>query len=139
MFMAGVCTWPLLSSRSCAAKLRQMARHNPGGYMYGRSGRTASNLVDMLVVAGALLGDLLREVRPTDVGPLRSLARVHARQGNRAEARRIYTWCATRTDGSGFPRFDSAPTIPVRELIEEVVERRLDRLFYCVDQDWSNM
>ncbi len=69
-----------------------------------------------------VLDDLLQEVRPTDLGPLRSLARVHARQGNRAEARRIYTWCATRTDGSGFPRFGSAPTIPVRELLKEVTE-----------------
>lgn len=71
----------------------------------------------------AVVEDLLREVRPTDVGSLRSLARVYARQGDRIEARRLYTWCATRTERSGFSSFGSAPTIDPRELLREVGEQ----------------
>ena len=71
----------------------------------------------------AVLGDLIQAVRPTDIGPLRSLARVHARQGNREAARRLYTWCATRTSGTGFNYFGSAQTVSARELVKEVKEQ----------------
>lgn len=71
----------------------------------------------------AVLGDLVQSVQPTDVGPLRSLARVHSRQGKAEEARRFYRWCATRTEGSGFNYFSEAATIDARELVKEVKEQ----------------
>jgi hypothetical protein len=71
----------------------------------------------------AVLGDLIQAVKPTDIGPLRSLARVHARQGMLGEARRLYTWLATRTSGGGFNYFGGAPTIPASELVKEVKEQ----------------
>jgi len=71
----------------------------------------------------AVLGDLIQAVRPTDIGPLRSLARVHARQGKDEAARRLYTWCATRTSGTGFNYFGSAQTVSARELVKEVKEQ----------------
>lgn len=73
--------------------------------------------------ADAVLGDLLQSVRPTDIGPIRSLARVHARQGKLAEARRLYRWCATRTEGSGFSYFGEAATVSANELVKEVKEQ----------------
>lgn len=69
-----------------------------------------------------VLADLARSVRPVDIGPLRALARVQARQGNVVEARRLYTWLATRTEGSGYFSFDSTPTISQRELLKDVKE-----------------
>lgn len=73
--------------------------------------------------SGEVLADLARAVRPVDIGPLRSLARVQARLGHADEARRLYRWLATRTEGSGFYFFGEAPaTISQRELLDDVKE-----------------
>ncbi len=69
----------------------------------------------------SVLDDLARSVRPMDIGPLRSLARVQARQGNTTEARRLYKWLATRTDNGGYS-FNDIPTISQRELLKDVQE-----------------
>ncbi len=69
-----------------------------------------------------VLAELARSVRATDIGPLRALARVQARQGNIAEAQRLYTWLATRAEGSGFYSFDDSPSISQRELLDDVRE-----------------
>jgi tetratricopeptide (TPR) repeat protein len=69
-----------------------------------------------------VLAELARAVRATDVGPLRALARVQARQGNTSEAQRLYTWLATRAEGSGFYSFDDSPSISQRELLDDVRE-----------------
>ena len=97
----------------------------------GRGGKQESNMLLALLdeypdahsaTTDTVLGDLVRSVRPTDVEPMRALARVQARLGNTVEARRLYTWCATRTDSSGYSRDDDAPTISATELIKEVRE-----------------
>lgn len=71
----------------------------------------------------AVLTDLARSVRPVDIGPLRSLARVQARAGNTTEATRLYKWLATRSQGTTFFfSFDETPTISQYELMKDVKE-----------------
>ncbi|MCB9913969.1 MAG: hypothetical protein H6828_02330 [Planctomycetes bacterium] len=96
----------------------------------GRAGKLETNMLLTLLDrqpelqserTAAVLGDLARSVRPVDIGPLRALARVQARQGNTAEARRLYRWLATRTEGSSY-FYDAGPTITQEELVEDVKE-----------------
>ena len=98
----------------------------------GRAGKVDTNMLLTMLDehpelqspgTDAVLGDLIQAVKPTDIGPLRSLARVHARQGKLGEARRLYTWLATRTSGGGFNYFGAAPTVPAHELVKEVKEQ----------------
>ena len=44
----------------------------------------------------AILGDLSRTLKPTDVAQIRKLAKVWARLGGQAEASRLYRWCAAQ-------------------------------------------
>ncbi|MEM7516490.1 MAG: hypothetical protein AAF368_06170, partial [Planctomycetota bacterium] len=69
-----------------------------------------------------VIGDLVRSVRPVDVGPLRALARVQARQGNIEEAQSLYTWLATRTERDNSFFYDESPTISQRDLVRDVRE-----------------
>lgn len=69
-----------------------------------------------------VIGDLVRSVRPVDVGPLRALARVQAREGNVEEAQSLYTWLATRTERENSFLGDESPTISQRDLVRDVRE-----------------
>jgi predicted negative regulator of RcsB-dependent stress response len=71
----------------------------------------------------AVLGEIARSLRPTDVGPIRSLARVSARQGRAEEASRLYRWCATRTSTAGFDYFGTGPTVSAYALVKEAKEQ----------------
>ncbi len=97
----------------------------------GRAGKLETNMLLTLLdehpelqseSTASVLDELARSVRPTDIGPLRALARVQARQGHVTEARRLYNWLATRTEGSGFYYYDDASTISQRELLKDVKE-----------------
>nr|MDJ0976585.1 hypothetical protein [Planctomycetota bacterium] len=53
------------------------------------------------VDAEALLTDLARTVKPSDVGQVMRLARIWARMGGQAEAARLFKWCAAQSPAQG--------------------------------------
>lgn len=67
-----------------------------------------------------LLGDVMRTLDPRDVGQLRRLARIYARQGATEEAARLYRWCATLTTTGWFYR--GGVTVTTRQLVKDVRE-----------------
>ena len=69
-----------------------------------------------------MLADLARTLQAGDLGPLRALARLHARRGNLDEAVRLYRWCATKVQPVGYWPGDDEVLIPARELLDEVQE-----------------
>ncbi|MDF1799181.1 MAG: hypothetical protein P1V81_08405 [Planctomycetota bacterium] len=76
-----------------------------------------------------VLADLARTLQAGDLGPLRALARLHARRGKLPEATRLYRWCATKVQPIGSWMGDDEVLIDARELFDEV------KLSLADDQD----
>ena len=70
-----------------------------------------------------VLEELARTLQTGDLGPLRALARLHARRGSTESALRLYRWCASKVEPiTGFFPMDDGELIGARDLLAEVKE-----------------
>ena len=73
--------------------------------------------------AELVLEELARTLQTGDLGPLRALARLHARRGSTESALRLYRWCASKVEPiTGFFPMDDGELIGARDLLAEVKE-----------------
>ena len=84
----------------------------------------------------AVLEELARTLQADDLGPLRALARLHARRGSIDSAVRIYRWCASKVRPvTGYFMDDGMGMIDPRGFLEEVKETLTGEDLYSVVED----